>query len=316
MKYVHISLKKPTEFALGGVGVFQKYLQRAIPDMQLIAWSDFPDAKEYADRPDYEKANILNMYLLRQGIVDRNMTVIVDGYWGFGLPGEVARLVSVVHGSYFGRLLESQVHPWGEYVGMDHVDAQREMWDDRDTEVVCVSRECVNELRTMGVEKDLQVIYHGVDLDVYRPMPEVEKTCMMHIATSNRKGHDILTYMHQINETLLIEFMSEHSGDPEKKAARFNEAYFLVAPTRHEGNAYGLIEALACGVPLITYTTGLAMEMDCRCGVITDDLSPQNWLRLVRDMDYREFKPREWAGENCDYKDFEAKWRKYLGYNA
>ncbi len=313
-KYVHISAVKPREFVLGGVSTFQKYLQRAIPEMELIAWSDFPDRKSYGvETPDFQKAEILNAWLLKQGIVGEGTTAIVDGYWGLGLPGKVDRVASVVHGSYFGRFLNAQVNPWGEFVGIDQIEAQFEMWKDVHVEPVCVSRECRIELKKAGISP-ATTIHHGVDLDVYYPFAEKPGHILMHAVTSARKGHDILSMVMEIDSTIHIEFMDEHSGKAPLKAARLNEARALVAPSRHEGNAYALIEALACGVPIIAYKTGLVPEMDSRCGLMTDDISPQNFIRLIRQFHSDNHNPREWAEEHCDYRKFAGSWRQYLGY--
>ena len=74
-----------------------------------------------------------------------------------------------------------------------------------------------------------------------------------------------------------------------------------------------LIEALACGVPLITYEAGMACEMGERCGLITDDLSVWNFMRLMDEFDSHDYAPREWAEEMCDFNTFAAEWREYLG---
>jgi glycosyltransferase involved in cell wall biosynthesis len=134
----------------------------------------------------------------------------------------------------------------------------------------------------------------------------------MHGATSPRKGHDILCMVEQIDPTLAMEFMNEHSGVPEKKAARLNEAMVFVMPSRHEGNAYMPLEAMACGLPLVAYKTGLVPEMDERCGLFTDDLSPQNFIRLLKEITPSAHDPRGWMMENANLDDFIKNWREYL----
>lgn len=317
-KYFHIAFMRYGDGLsgpMGGVQQFSKYLKRAIPGMQLISFADMPNWRNYMEYPDYDKALVLNQWLLKHGVLDKDSVVIVDGYWGSGLQGYVGRLISVCHGSYFGRFVMHQISPWGEVVGMDQVEAQITFWKDPFVETVLVAKEGQRELRLAGCDTSkMTIIHHGVDLEVLRPMPEIEKTCLMHAATGNRKGLDIFAMLDSLG--IVVEFMNETSGKLENKAKRLNEARCLIAPTRHEGNAYILIEALACGVPIITYYTGFATEFDERCGVVTDNMDPHNWKRLIDKFnsgDYdKQLDPREFAEANCDLADFTINWRVYL----
>lgn len=293
----------------GGVEKFAMYLKRAVPELKLISWADYPKWLQVKE-PDYIKAEILNEYLLSEGILGKDSTVIVDGYWGLGLPGEVERVISVVHGSYFGRLIQSQIYPWGEIVRMDEVEEQLSFWGRDDVDVVCVAKESERELKLAGIDKDLTTIYHGIDLEVFKPISE--GTCIMFAATSARKGYDVVNALQNVFK-IPLEHMSEFSGVLKREARRLNHAKMLVAPTRHEGNSYLLIEALACGVPLITYATGLALEMDNRCGYIIDDISPSNIARLIDILKEEKLSPREWAEEFCSFERFRLEWRRYLG---
>jgi glycosyltransferase involved in cell wall biosynthesis len=174
----------------------------------------------------------------------------------------------------------------------------------------------VNELRAYGIRDKTKIIYHGVDLEVYKPLHD-EGGLFMYGATSNRKGLDIIQAIMALLPDHPIEAMNEYSCVPENKARRLNDAMCLLAPTRHEGNAYLLIEALACGVPLIAFRTGLACEMDERCGHITDDIAPQNFVRLMVKAenplpDFEGYDSRGWAEEHCDYETFAREWRSFL----
>lgn len=315
--YFHISAKKrhsKTGISIGGVEKFAWYLNKAIPDLQVVAFEDHPEWIKNGGLPDYRKAELLNKWLLESGTVGASDTVIVDGYWGLGLEGRVDRLISVCHGSYAGRYIQSLIYPWGEVVAEVEMNAQKEMWDAHGVEIVAVGKESAQELHTIGVTNDITVIYHGIDLDVYKPGSD--RVCKMHAATSPRKGADLISLLNK--EGYEIEFMSERSGRFEREAKRLGEAIVLVAPTRHEGNSYLLIEALACNTPLLTYATGLATEMDDRCGIVTGDLHGANLIRWLDTMEgmWDRFDARGWALENCRYGNFEKSWRTYLGYTC
>jgi hypothetical protein len=294
----------------GGVQEFARYLKRAVPGMELISFADMPNWREYGEYQDYDRARILNNWLLEHEVIDKDSVVVVDGYWGSGLQGYVDRLISVCHGSYFGRLMMHQISPWGEVVGMDHVAAQVEFWKDPFVEVVAVSGDSAREMSLAGVKKEMRIITHGVDLDVLKPMPGIKKKCLMHGATSTRKGLDILQILDSWG--IEIEFMNERSGKLENKATRLNQARLFVAPTRHEGNAYMLLEALACGVPLLTYYTGQALDFDDRCGIVVDNMDPNNFKRIIEKTDFSSFSPREYAEENLNFERFANEWKDYL----
>lgn len=314
--YVHVSLFKTMDAAglhLGGVEQFGMYLQRAVPEMKLFSWPDYPEFRENGHLQDYEKAEMLNTWLLKSGLVDENTVVVSDGYWANGLQGKVARLISVVHGSYWGRYMIHQVFKWDEVIGMDHVNAQFDIWEDDRVEVVCVSQASARELGVYGAGCDCEitVIEHGIDLGVFCPLHGASHGLWMHGATSGRKGYDVIVRLVAMGKHY-IEPMNEHSGVPENKVARLDEAMCLLAPTRHEGNSYLLLEALACGVPLITYHTGMAEEMDKRVGIVTDNLDPYNFARLMDEFDPSLYDPRDWAEENASLERFIAPWRAYL----
>jgi len=318
MNVIHVSKYKRNDkvgIQCGGVEKFAYYLSKAVPDLKLISWSDYPGWIN-VKQPDYVCAAVLNEYLLENGIVDDSTIVIADGYWGTGLQGKVGRLISVVHGSYFGRWLQSQVYPWGEAVGMDHVFAQHDLWSDESVDVVCVSKDCADDLRRAGIDKDVEVIHHGIFLDIYRP-PEERGELLMHGATSARKGADVIRALYDLFD-IEVAPMNEFSGRMTREARRLGQAKMLIAPTRHEGNAYLLMEALACDVPLVTYTTGLACEMDDGCGEILDDISPYAVREAMRRLDrrYKVGMAREWAISHCDFDSFSKHWRSYCAYSG
>jgi glycosyltransferase involved in cell wall biosynthesis len=321
IEFAHISLFErvgKSGIKLGGVEKFGMYLHRAVPKVMLISWSDYPKWVGLDEERDYDKASILNDYLLSEGILGEKSTVVVDGYWGLGLQGKVKRLISVVHGTYFGRFIQSQIYPWGETVFMDHSEAQIELWNHDQTEVVAVSDETAKELRNCTIKTDFPTIRHGIDLEVFRPMG-LERKGFMHAATSARKGLDVIMAMQK--HGCIISPMNERSGHMEREAKRFNQFRWLVSPTRHEGNAYLLLESLACGTPVITYPTGIAPELLSPPVIVSDDLTWPGFMRKVKwanevpDAIWEEEfskRARRWAVQNCSFERFADDWRKFL----
>ena len=310
--YHHIARYKPSEGS-GGVERFSSYLKQAVPEMELLSFEDYPDRNIIGDQlPDYDLAANMNAWLLDTGALGKDSVVVVDGYWGLGLQGKVKRLISVCHGSYWGRFVQSQISSWGEIVGYDHVDAQTEMWESSHVEVVAVCQESKREvLDSCNPSHDPVVIYHSVDWDILKPMDYSGRKVWMHASVSNRKGYDIVNAL-IVDHNIRAELMGS-CPTLESKAKRLSEAVVLIAPTRHEGNAYVLLEAMACGVPVITYLTGLAHEFDDRCGIVTDDISPANFARLIRGFRPENHDPRAWMMEYGGPANFRTNWRNFLG---
>ena len=311
--YHHISLLKPGEGG-GGVERFAAYLGRVIPDIQYISMGDFPEraALRAANLPEYDWAINLNTWLLNEGALGKDSVVIVDGYWGLGLQGKVKRLISVCHGAYWGRFVQSQVSGWGEVVGRDHVDKQSELWESPGVDIVAVSEESRREvLYSCNSNYDPHVINNGVDTDLLCPISDIEPKTWMHAATSYRKGMGEIASL-SADHNIRIELMGP-CKTLEDKARRLNEATVFVQPTHHEGNAYVLLEAMACGVPVLTYLTGAAHQFDERCGIVTDDLAPHNLARKLRGFQRELYHPREWVLENASLNKFCQQWKEFLG---
>jgi len=317
MTLYHISLYKRNDkngLNLGGVEKFAYYLNRAT-GATLVSFYDFPEHKKYANAPDYEKASALVSWF--SDIVTRDDIVVVDGYWGAGLESKVRRLVSVCHGSYYGRFIQHQLYPWGEDISRTLIEKQMEFWEEPRVEIVAVSGGAAQELYSYGIRKEIRVINNGVDLEAYRIMDDVEQKYLIHAATSALKGLDIINYLNN-KRFYDIVFMNEFSGIFANEARRLNEAYLVFAPTRYEGCSYFLLESLACGIPVVTYAVGIALDFDSRCGVVTDDLYGID-RQLGYAIDRYAFSKtarnnaREWAVEHCSYEVFCRSWLEYLG---
>lgn len=312
-KYFHVSLQKPLEGEtrnLGGVATFAGYLQRAVPEMQLVSWYDYPykEQQRGLDLSEFQAAQVMNEWLLRDGIITSDDIVVCDGYWGHGLEGKVKRLVSVCHGSYYGRFIQAQINPCDQLVMAQDMLNQIDFWDG-EVEIVCVCNAARDELLKAGYDLDgLNVIYNGVPLDQYYPeLPEPR--VWMHAADYSLKGLEIVA---ELSKTYPLEHFGDMTGNPDSKRGRLNQAIAFLSPSRYEGNSYMLLEAMACGVPLIAHAIGAAREMDARCGMITDDLAVENFARLMSKFDRANHNPRDWVQEFGDYKVFEQKWRTYL----
>lgn len=313
-KIAHVSLFKRDGAHFQGVEKFAAFLKMAIPELEVFAWTDCPVPT--LKKQDWELAEVLNNWLLGIGYLDENSTVIGDGFWVNGLQGKVARLISVVHGSYIGTCIEHEKNPWdGEPQLGDWALKQEEIWKDDRVEVVAVSTRSAFELETVcGIEST--VIEHGIPLDIYKPLDQKNRNpdLVLHVASPGRKAKDIVDDVISYGKFRIEKLGYQEHGTFEEEAALWNRGAVLFAPTRYEGNSYGLLEAIACGLIPVAYATGYACDLPCDVGEVSDDNHAANWVMLLeRVLQYpRAYYPREYAEDRFGFDRFANDWRRYL----
>ncbi|OGC94072.1 MAG: hypothetical protein A2W25_11865 [candidate division Zixibacteria bacterium RBG_16_53_22] len=316
MKLAHVSLFKRhhgNEYHAGGVEKFAFFLNMAFPEMKCYSIQDLPIPIQ-PGTPDYKIAEILNNWLLGEGLVDENTTVIGDGFWTLGLEGKVGRLISVIHGAYFGTALEYEKYPNPEetHVG-EWALIQEEVWKDPRVEVVSVSNRSALELMTVcGIPS--HVISHGLPLDIYKPDGKPKSRLVLHTSVSFRKGRDMIEKIKAFGKFDIQQLGFARSGDMAEEVRLWNRGGIFLNPTRFEGNHYSILEALACGLVPVAYLTGVTYDFPCHVAETTDDFHEHRFVMMLENaMEYySNYFPREWACENLDFDIWAAKWRAYL----
>lgn len=141
-------------------------------------------------------------------------------------------------------------------------------------------------------DKRIQVIYNGVDLHTFRVMPEVrKKDNRFHIiAVSNvwlpYKGiYDIFKLRKELSDEYEITIVGlskdqmkelpsgirgiQRTQNVKELVCLYNESNVLINPTYADTFPTVNLEALACGIPVITYDTGGSPEaIDEETGVV------------------------------------------------
>lgn len=319
-KYAHISCYKRSE-SLGGVAKFGMHLERAIPELVHFSWSDSPrydDVRGVSE--DWKKAQELNGYLLSEGLVGPETTAIVDGFWGMGLAGKVKRLVSVVHGTYFGHALATEINPvWDAESILALAQKQVEFWNQEGVETVAVGSQVAREFKMQVGRWPDMVIPHGVDTEVFKPDPgRVIPNRVIHVAGAGQthKGADLIPLVQELlGDEIELVYLGVHTGEEADEAAAWQTAAVAFFPSRYEGNPYAWLEAMSCGVPIVAYMTGLGRDLPLYCGKIVDDYHPQAFARAIENvLAYREKYrgPRRWIEKNATRAQFEQKWREFL----
>jgi glycosyltransferase involved in cell wall biosynthesis len=152
-------------------------------------------------------------------------------------------------------------------------------------------------------EYPVQVIYNGIDLDVFKPTPSdfrsaygigggVKVLLGVSFNWEKRKGLDVFIELSkmldnrykivlvgidaQTGKTLPENILTiERTRDKRELAQIYTAANIFVNPTREEALGMVNLEALACGTPVVTFRTGGSPEcIDDTCGVVVacDDI--------------------------------------------
>lgn len=158
-------------------------------------------------------------------------------------------------------------------------------------------------------EYPVKVIYNGIDLEIFRPQESdfrkrhglVGKKVILGVAFGwgYRKGLDVFVELAQrlgeeyriilvgvskeTREKLPKSILSvEFTNSREELAEIYSAADVFVNPTREENFPTTQLEALACGVPVITFRTGGATEgIDASCGIAVEKNDIEELVKIL-----------------------------------
>jgi len=265
--------------------------------------------------------------------------LVTNGFLGMGVPGGPPR-VHVYHGTMVGGTR-------GDSTGLSRAERARRIFGGglseaiagRGATVVCVSDLAAEEVRRFyGVRTDA-VIPNGIDTTVFRPRGRAESRLRLGLAEAGRyclfvgrmqhgKGADLLEpASREAGYELMIAGTggapgARHLGvlDPESLADAYSAADCVLFPSRYEACSYVVLEALACGVPLLTTEVGwmptflrALPQYKALCVRPTHDDIVTRLGQLV-DMTTDELtsKAREWVVEHNSLERYAEHWRELL----
>lgn len=328
--------------ASGGVPKFNRDLHAAFPDRECIhyCWSDYP----YSDRadvimlPEWDKARILNLYLLRSRKVTHDDTVVADGFWAWGLES-IPHAISHSHGIW-GHVTWKDTQRGTEPENPFHHAAQvafRGTWTRLGKRFTAVSEFIAFEMDAQWGFRVNRIINNGVDTEVFRPSTRdtnLNDLLIIHGVNDRgniNKGWDHIEALkegipgaHVLSldeaQTLLGRY-----DEPWTKAETLAAADIVVHPSGFEGNSMFVAEALACGVPVVGYDVGYLWVVDREYGpTVMDrdwrspDLTVQTVKGLLDDPDHAsklagpDGLSRRLALRDLDIKVFRQRWRAYV----
>jgi hypothetical protein len=317
---VHVSWLKRSEGALGGVEKFAMHLAKALTttsfECRIVGWSDHPEADRLGERPLADKAQLLGEWIDRSLAFD---IAVADGYWGRGIRSRP--VVPVVHGT------------WAEYerrmrgaaatdVAAD-VCAQHDAFTAPNAFPVAGSDASARELLEHHGRPPAATILNGIDLVAFRPMLALGRTdrpIVLHAAHSLKKGANLLPAIAaELGGAFALEPLAADAGN---EATAYARGDVFLHPSRHEGNAYALLEAMAVGLPIVTTPVGLFESIaDRDVGRVLPVGAPAHeWAAAIREvwgdgvapcLQYAR-RARQRACELADFHRFSDEWRHFL----
>jgi glycosyltransferase involved in cell wall biosynthesis len=208
--------------------------------------------------------------------VDRRPDLIVgNGFLGLGSPRGVPRL-QVFHGTSAGEILAARP-------SLSHRDFLRRLvsyWPleavtCRAGSLVAVSESAAAETACYYRHPAARVIPNGVDLELFRPQDRTHARQHLGLDPDARYALFVGRAEYRKGADLLLESCRQagwkllHAGargiagahhlgvlEPQQLAEAYAAADCMLFPTRYEACSYVILEALACGIPVLTTRIG------------------------------------------------------------
>ncbi len=322
---LHVSWRKRADGEPGGVEKFAFYLRGALMDrgwqVVIISWGDFPRHDHYdrqgISNPD--KAHVLGTWLDSPAFGFGYDVAVSDGYWGNAISNH--RVVPVVHGTWAEFHARMGLQPTGE------VHRQGEAFTSPNAYPVACSAASARELRRHHGRAASAVIPHGIDLGAYRSAlpalaPGPPWIVLQAAGHNAKKGGGLMEPIQRLlGADYIIEYLDAKIGE---EPERWRRGHVFLHPTRHEGNAYACLEALATDLPIVTTAAGVFEDIpaDAQTGAtevgftLPITATPERFAQAIRQVclrwDSYRGKPRRWAEQNANMTAFTNAWDGFL----
>lgn len=332
MDQMRVLIVTPTIKKIGGVETMNEILKNILEKHHYVV--DYLTADENEESPFWVK--LLSKILGRPVITGYKYRklkksydiVICNGEYSLGIKH--SRLINYFHGSYWGLYqsqknilslrysLSLQFQSWIQYLAS------------LDREVVAVSDYLDQVLSGQGI-KTKWVINNPVDTSKFKMTIDFKKRKnYLFVGSYNYwakgfdilealalRGHSIHCYSASYDEGLLI----AHPPVNNEELSRIYPTYrILIFPSRFEANSMAVLEALSCGVPVITTEVGIGstLKQEIHEFVLPLEASVEDFeLAMVTiENNYEHFcqKARDYATRHHHVDLYEENWLKLLSF--
>jgi glycosyltransferase involved in cell wall biosynthesis len=168
--------------------------------------------------------------------------------------------------------------------------------------VITVSEDAAGEIHNSFKvpHKKMRVVYNGIDIEMFRPRPEIQKERGRLIVVSNTSDRKkgvlyLLRAMRELRNEIDVKLTIVDRGLPdneytpaivercglngsveftgrittEELAKRYCMAEVAVVPSLYEGFGFPAAEAMSCGIPVVSTTAGALSELvDAESGIL------------------------------------------------
>lgn len=312
--------------ASGGVPRWNRDLIAAFPEgtVKHYSWSDVIKTNNDVSLPEWNKANILNQWLIWSKKISKDDIILTDGFWGLGLE-DFPNVVSICHGNWSHTTksdVEKGIPP--EFPQHNTVQVEyRKKHLARGGRLVAVSDFIADQCKLQW-ELEMPVINNGIDLNKFKPADyrvSRKRPVIVHGVTNSNKGYDHIKLLEKSLDAdlVLLDDAARFFGVPKYRALA--QADLVVIPSAHEGNSYFCLEALACDVPVVAYNVGLlykAWNDQAPLGRLfsREARSPELFMNSVKyfldsNRESLYLRPRQWVSQ-FSLENFQNQWKEYL----
>jgi len=309
MRIAHIALAKRSEGHPGGVPLFGHYLARCL-GAQEFSWQDAPPHVQAGTGGQENAAMRLGNFLSGTGVLDGYDAIVVDGFWGRGIPLSARRpMFSVAHNTWrsIGRALSS---PGAMLLG----ETQAQEYTRVPT--VAVSDQTARDLRDLYGVTAAATIRNAVDLREFCPAahPPNPEPLVLYPSDHYPKGGDIVQALRRQMPDVRFDLMGGGIGE---EATALQRGDVFLSPSRTEGCSYARLQALACGLPVVASETGIFADGPAPDGVrvgttVGEIASLDAWESALREtIAERESlgrAARAWAETNASLEVWADQW--------
>jgi glycosyltransferase involved in cell wall biosynthesis len=268
--------------APGGVPRWNRDFIRGFPGTKHYSWWDVCACYEIDpnghDIPEWDKAKILNLWLLATRRVTPENIIIADSFWAAGLE-HLPGCISHQHGNWSHTTADDVERGIPPEFPM-HADVQlnfRKRCVGAGRRLTTVSDFIADQMHVQW-GFDSTVINNGIDLDEWKPISRLDlefagmdigkMPLIVHGVPNGdkNKGWDhVDAVVRAVGPNVLVRSLDEAKSIWRCTAQQaFSRADLVVIPSAHEGNSYFCLEALACNVPIVAYKVGLPYSLSTR----------------------------------------------------
>lgn len=265
--------------------------------------------------------------------------IVTNGYLGAGFPRHTPR-VHVYHGTMVCDSLSLRGSlPWREIGRRVVGGGLSEALSARGATVVCVSDSAAEEVRRYYRVNTDAVVPNAVDTAVFRATPRLEARASLGLPADgrlalfagrldHRKGaHLLFPAARRARYELVIAGSGVMAGarclgvlKPAELALAYSAADCVLLPSSYEACSFVVLEALACGAPLITTRVGWIRNLlrehpdyDGLC-VRRDEAEIADRLTRLGELATPELvsRVRAWVAENHNLERYASRWAALL----